>query len=138
MIRSIPLSVLRLDPEHIDRLVKYHLEENVGITCNRHDNLVYADEIDGLDVEVFSFKSLEKAYTKAVDPLDREHVTRWMYNNLLSQVVACGVHVKNPAELKLSIDTQEDYERVCRIYESLGCNFNTKDLVRYFEREKTK
>jgi len=123
-------------PEMVDKIVRVHLENGRDLTCNRNDNLAYCNEIDGLDVEVFDFEALEKAYRYAKEPGEREHVTRWMYDNLKTTIVECGWHFETPNQIKLSVDTPEDYDRMCRIYEALGPDFSMNQLREYIEKEK--
>jgi len=76
-----------IDPEIIDYAIKYY---------KKHDfPYVYFAPVDGLDVEVFSFKMLEKTWLEATSFEDREHVTPFMKRFT-----------------KISIDTQEDFEKV--------------------------
>jgi len=121
-------------PEMVDKIVRIHLENGRDVTCNRNDNLAYCNEIDGLDVEVFDFEALEEAYRCAKEPAEREHVTRWMYDNLNMTVVECGWHFDTPNQIKLSVDNQEDYDRLCRIYEALGPDFTMRQLREYIEK----
>jgi len=123
-------------PEMIDKIVRIHLENGKDLTCNRNDNLAYCREIDGLDVEVFDFEALEKAYNHAKKPEEREHPTLWMYDNLRTQVVECGWHIENSDEIKLSVDTQEDLDRISKIYEELGSDFTMRQLREYIEKDK--
>lgn len=64
---------------------------------------------DGWDVEVFSIAALETAFLRAVDPLDREHVTRWMHANIENSVLYAQEPWTGP---KLSIDTPADLDVV--------------------------
>ncbi len=124
-----------VDPKTIDRLVEEHLKSGADLTYNRNDNLTYCSEIDGLDVEIMTHKALELAHEQATLPTDREHVTSWLHN-LLTTTVECGWDCDNPKDIKLSIDTQEDYDRMCKLYEDLGTDFDTRDIIRYLEKEK--
>jgi spore coat polysaccharide biosynthesis protein SpsF len=125
-----------IDPRTIDKVVEEHIQSNWQITNNRHDNMEYCSEIDGLDIEVFDRELLNKANHEAKDPDEREHVTRWAYNNKSVNTVESGWSCKNPEEIKLSIDTPEDYERICKLYKDLGANFTTRDVIGYFEKEE--
>ena len=66
---------------------------------------------DGLDVEVFTFDSLEQAYRKARKPYDLEHVTPYIRRNFKMAEIS-GIINKE----KLSVDTQSDLDRVRRLY----------------------
>jgi len=120
--------------EMVDKIVRIHLEDGRYLTCNRNDNLAYCNEIDGLDVEVLNFEALEKAYILAKEPAEREHVTKWLYDNVTPQIVECGWHFQK--DIKLSVDTQEDFDRICKIYEDLGPDFTMRQLREYLEKEK--
>ncbi len=120
----------------IDRLVEEHLKNGADLTYNRNDNLTYCSEIDGLDVEVMSYGALKKAHKNATSEYGRQHVTPFIYGNCKTTTIESGWHCDNSEDIKLSIDTQEDYDRMCKLYEDLGVDFDTKDIIRYFEKEK--
>lgn len=80
-----------IDPDIIDEAVEYYYRTDFGF--------VGFAPIDGLDVEVFSYKLLEEAWKKAKDPFDREHVTPYMKR-----------------KTKLSVDTAIDLKRARRWY----------------------
>lgn len=121
-------------PEMIDKLVRIHLTEKSDYTCSRNDSMIYCNEIDGLDVEVISRDGLERAYKEAVSEYDREHVTSWLYDNVKALVVECGWHFDG--EIKLSVDTQDDYNRICKIYDNLSPEFTMRQLREYLGKEK--
>lgn len=91
-------------PEEIDRVIKIH---RLGITYNTIDG----EYGDGTDVEVFSRRVLEMAHQAAIDPLDREHVTRWMRRVCKRRYLS----VRNFEGC--SLDTPEDYELICKVFE---------------------
>jgi len=66
--------------------------------------------IDGMDTEVMSFKALEEAYNNATEDYEKEHVTVWIREK-------SSLKKQKLEEVKLSLDTQEDYTRIKEIYE---------------------
>jgi spore coat polysaccharide biosynthesis protein SpsF len=74
---------------------------------------------DGLDCEAFTMGTLMMAYARATDPYDREHVTTWVQRSYsvpgtTPYPVLCREQDKL-SKVKLSVDTQEDLDRVRRI-----------------------
>ena len=63
------------------------------------------NDTKGLNIEVFRFKCLKKAYFNAKSEFEKEHVTPWIKNN-------CKINEVNVINLDkiLTLDTKEDYE----------------------------
>lgn len=80
--------------------------------CDYLSNTVERSMPKGLDCEIFTFEALEKAHKEATDLYDREHVTSYIYRNKDKFKIKQYV-------INYSVDTQEDFERVRKIYESL-------------------
>ena len=66
-----------VDPLIIDKMVKEFKDGNYDYISNTL-NPTFPD---GLDVEVFSFSTLQKAWLKSKNKIDREHVTRYIIQN---------------------------------------------------------
>ncbi len=83
-------------------------------------NDVYPSFPDGLGCEVFTKAALEEAHRGAKPDItaDREHVTPWIKRglNLVGGRRYCGLNLRCPyaglENLKFSVDTQEDLDRV--------------------------
>ncbi len=69
----------------------------------------------GLDIEIFDFRSLEKAHKNAQTPEEREHVTLYFYQT--TSYICATYSPPFPDSWKVCIDTQEDYERIKEIIE---------------------
>lgn len=99
------------DPEIIDDTIKFYIDSKVDYVANTvpPETSKYPD---GFDVEVFSMKALKKAYEKAKDSHDREHVTFyfWKYNNDFK--IAQLYNSKNYSKYRLTVDYPEDFEVV--------------------------
>lgn len=102
-----------IDPEIIDQCIDEFLDSNVDLVYNTDENNGQLNG-EGSDVEVFSYEALKRAYKEAKTSDDRKHVTKWMRRNLKTKYVPM---------LKLgikSLNTWEDYQDICRIYENEG------------------
>tara|TARA_R110000824_G_scaffold77488_4_gene195913 strand:- start:334 stop:1065 length:732 start_codon:yes stop_codon:yes gene_type:complete len=99
------------DPELIDSIIDLHLRSRADYTCNTNPP-TYPD---GLDVEVFTAKTLSDAAKSALRPSEREHVTAWMYDS------KNGLHCENfvgsfdASHMRLTIDYPDDVDAVRRI-----------------------
>jgi glutamate-1-semialdehyde 2,1-aminomutase/spore coat polysaccharide biosynthesis protein SpsF len=65
------------DPQVIDAVVSEYLRGD----CDYASNTLTYTYPEGLDVEVFSFGALERAWKEARKPSEREHVTPYMRNH---------------------------------------------------------
>lgn len=114
------------DPATIDRVFKAYEDQG----CDYVSNVVPGERTfpRGLDVEVFSFVALEKAYNEATENMEREHVTPYLWQNKKDEYKR-GEIVTAPIELKrnyrLTVDYPEDFALIDMIYEK----FNNYKLV---------
>lgn len=78
---------------------------------------------EGIDVEVFTFEALEKAYLEAELPSEHEHVTPYIWkNNGIFNIY----NFENDVDLsgmRWTMDTEDDFEFMKRVY----ANFKGKD-----------
>ena len=105
-----------IDPEMIRDLVKFYEQGDYDWAANCRLKTTYQI---GNDAEIFSFKTLEKAWDLADDPYDREHVTPFIYQH--PEMFKLGV-LENDIDLshiRWTVDTEEDLGRVKGIYEGL-------------------
>lgn len=63
-----------VDPELVDECIRRFKESDSDYLCNNYPP-TYPD---GLDIEIFTFKALEKASKEARNIFDREHVTPYL------------------------------------------------------------
>lgn len=98
-----------LPPSEINRVVRHCTENNLQYVSNVRPKGRFGVP-DGWDVECFSFQALENAWLKATESYDREHVTSIMRHG-------AGFYPVYLDPPKLSVDTQEDYDRLKEFYE---------------------
>lgn len=86
----------------------------------------------GMDVEIFSYEALQKASSLAKTPSEREHVTLYMYQHPESFRLLNVASDQDFSHLRLTVDTQEDFEVVKRIFEHLypkNPRFTLQDII---------
>ncbi|MDO8430354.1 MAG: glycosyltransferase family protein [bacterium] len=73
----------------------------------------------GLDVEVFSFKSLEKAYRNAMEIYEKEHVTQYIWENKKKEFKIGASVTASPEyarDYRFTVDYKEDFQLMEKIY----------------------
>lgn len=85
---------------------------------------------DGLDVEVFSFKSLELASLAAVDPYEREHVTPYLRNSNIYRIGSMR-SAEDLSGLRWTVDEPSDLSVVENVYNFFHpkTNFSWRDVL---------
>jgi len=122
-----------IDPGVIDQLIQTLVTNQVDYCAN----VLRPTYPRGLDAQVFPTRVLAEVANLTTDPADREHVSLYIYEHpdryrLLN--VASGLP-EDVAELRLTVDTPEDFELVTRVYEALypgRPDFGLADLVALF------
>ncbi len=115
-----------IDSEVIDKTILCHLQGGYDYTRNQ-------GYPDGMDVEVMTYKALHTAWQEAKTDYDREHVCPYLYTNPGKfRIGAYQNGYPDQSHVKISVDTQEDYERLSHILEVLICLDSTFRIVRNF------
>ena len=125
-----------IDAQIVDLAINEHLKTNIDYTS---DSLMRTYP-HGLDVEVFNFNSLEKAYKNAKEDYEKEHVTPYINRN--PQIFKIN-EIKAPKELyapdiRVTLDTEEDYTLLCAVFDYLypkNRYFNAYDIVNLFKEK---
>ncbi len=105
------------DPEIIDKCIEILISKNLDFCANNNPPTFP----EGLDVEVFKMDALIKAENNSTSEFEREHVTQHFYKNneLFSQY-----NLKSPenySHYRLTLDTQEDFDLISKLYNNLDC-----------------
>ena len=118
-----------IDPKVIDKVIQYYLDGNFDYVSNCED---YAF---GLDVEVFSYESLKRAWNEAKEPYDREHVTTYIINHPDTFRIGKALYniPENIPNAHWAVDTAKDLEFVRWVYQRLGENFRFEDVIKLME-----
>lgn len=99
------------DMEELQRLIEQHLNQNKDYTHS------FGSMPLGVGAEIFTFAALEKSAREGHAPNHREHVNEYIQEN--PDVFRIGVlevtAAKRCPDLRLTVDTEEDYQRACAI-----------------------
>ena len=101
-----------VDPNLIDSLIEEYFNSGTDYATNT----LPPTYPDGLDIEVFSFQSLERAYQEAVAPNEREHVTPYIrYSGQFK--IHNTVNKIDYSDRRWTVDEVDDFEVVSNIFQ---------------------
>jgi spore coat polysaccharide biosynthesis protein SpsF len=121
------------DPHVVDKVVSHYLKGNYDYVSN----ILKRTYPDGLDVEVFSFKALEKAWQEAKWASEREHVTPYIHRNPNKFRLANVENEVDLSHLRWTVDWKEDLEFVRQVYKHLykeGQIFYMEDVLELLKK----
>ncbi|MFU0781508.1 MAG: 3-deoxy-manno-octulosonate cytidylyltransferase [Thermoanaerobacterium thermosaccharolyticum] len=123
-----------IDPQIIDKIIKTFIETSKKEKIDYLSNTIERTYPRGLDVEVFNFETLEKAFKEADRPYQREHVTPYIYEN---HEIFKIKQIKNNIDYsnyRWTLDTIEDFKVIETIYENLYKEnelFYMEDIIKF-------
>jgi spore coat polysaccharide biosynthesis protein SpsF len=119
-----------VEPLEIDRIVRQYL-------AHGQDEFLYTnaqsvnglDWPDGLGAEVYGFMTFAKLWKLIKTPEHKEHPHKLFYELGQVKTIDCPDDMKYP-EIKLDVNTQDEYEFVKGIYDKFGHNnFHFRDYI---------
>jgi spore coat polysaccharide biosynthesis protein SpsF len=123
-----------IDPKISNTVIETFLKNQCDYCCNNMPRTYPY----GLDTEVFSFESLERARKKAHTPHEREHVTPYIRGNPDKFKLLNVKHTTDLSNLRWSVDYPEDLAFVTEIYNRLypeNPTFSMEDILDVLNRE---
>lgn len=96
----------------IDAAIELHLQ--TGADCS--GNVIERTYPDGLDVEVMTGPTLERACSEAVDSYEREHVTPYVYRHPELFRLAHLKQASDLKELRWTVDNPADFDKVEAVF----------------------
>lgn len=94
---------------------------------------------DGLGIQIYSIKTLEKVNRLTNNPIDREHVTYYIYKHPKRYRLGDfeATRELNWPELAITLDTKSDYRLIKIIFENLypkNAAFSALDVVKFLRQ----
>ncbi len=121
-----------IDPVEIDKVINHAVSKNFDYVSNT----LRPTFPDGMDVEVFKFKTLEKAFNEAKLKSDLEHVTPYIWKNSSFMGGSmfssdCVVNDIDYSKFRLTVDTLEDFLVIEKLLKNLGKEKSWKEYIDY-------
>jgi spore coat polysaccharide biosynthesis protein SpsF len=105
-----------MDPAIVQRAVDVHLASGAGYTSNT----LVRTYPDGLDVEVVAAGALRAAAAEATDPIEREHVTPFVYRRPERFPLRAVLGPELLGHERWTVDTADDLARIRAIVDALA------------------
>lgn len=106
-----------IDPIILDDMIEVYLENNYDVVTNVGMESFNRTFPRGLDIEIFSFLTLEEAFKNAKEKYQKEHVTPYIYEN--SNSVFNFKNDIDYSDHRWTVDTSQDFELISIIYDYL-------------------
>ena len=126
-----------IDPDIIDQTIRTCIEGGYDYASNT----LIPTYPDGMDVEVFKFIALERAWKDAKLLSEHEHVTPYIKNNssVMGGTIFKSFNVENEVDLsalRITVDEQRDFEVIKALIECVGIDKHCADYVAYLDAHK--
>jgi len=124
-----------IDPSVIDKVIKFALDKDLDYASNTL-NPTFPD---GIDVEVFKFSALEKAWKEARITSELEHVTPYIWKNSTFNGgnLFRSDSVRNEVDysaIRLTVDTLEDFLVIEALVNLIGRDKPWRDYVNALQK----
>ena len=115
-----------VDPKLVDTMIEKYLLDSTDYVSN----LWPRSFPKGLDTEVFSFKSLRRAYEETENPYDREHVTPYIRESGKFTISNLN-HENNYSQHRWTVDWIEDFKLIEAIFDHFHplLDFTWEDIM---------
>lgn len=121
-----------IDPALIQDLIEFFLLNKPDYCSNTLDDLFP----DGQDIEVFHRLALERAWSDATLPSDREHVTPYIKrnSNLMGGSIFKALSYKEGncySHIRMTVDEKPDLEAIRLLVEKIGAKAGWQEYAEY-------
>ena len=112
-----------IDPDLIDKVILFAIENDLDYASNS----LHPTFPNGVDVEVFRYSALSRAFKEARLNSELEHVTPYIWKNSsfnggLLFKSDCLMYSDDFSQYRITVDTLEDFEVIKQLIEKLGIN----------------
>ena len=94
---------------------------------------------DGMDIEIFTFKTLKETFKKALLPSEKEHVTHYMWKKNNFNILKKNTN-NNLSKYRFTIDYKKDFVFFCKLIDKFGTNkihtVSMNDLINFVKKNQ--
>ena len=121
-----------IDPNIVQKILEFYLENNYDYVSNT----INPTFPDGLDTEIFSFKTLMDSNENAKLPSEREHVTPYITNHPEKFNLFNFENERDLSFLRWTVDEELDLQLIKKIYEKMRPDkiFRFDQVLNLFEQ----
>jgi spore coat polysaccharide biosynthesis protein SpsF (cytidylyltransferase family) len=121
-----------IDPNIIDRVINEYSNKKVDYVTNTLDRTFPY----GTEVEIFSFKTLEKAWKNAIKSSEREHVTPFIRDPKNKFILMNIKHSENHSYLRYTVDRMSDLKLVKEIIKNISTRpIVIQDIIKLYKQK---
>ena len=125
-----------IDPDLVDKVIDFVITKDLDY-CS---NTLFPTFPDGVDVEVFKFSALTKAYSEATMLSELEHVTPYIWKNstfLGGSLFTsdCYTNDIDYSKFRITVDTPEDFLVIEKLINAIGIDKNWLDYIKLLEED---
>ena len=126
-----------VDWDIVDIVIEKHLQAKPDYTSNT----IKRTFPHGLDIEVVSFKALERAYCEASEDFEKEHVCPYIHTTNREKFKIVSVEAPDyltAPDIRITLDTEEDYALLCAVFDYLypqNSYFKAIDIINLFKEK---
>jgi len=123
-----------LDADIAEKVINFYFQNNYDYVSNVNPPTFP----DGMDVEVFNFKSVEKSWKEAKLRSEREGVNDYILKNPHLFKMGNLANDEDISNIRLTLDEKEDMILIKKIYKELynkNYFFGLKDILELFKRK---
>ena len=125
-----------IDPKIIDLHIEEFNQQKVDYLSSRIHKRTWPH---GMELEIFSFKTLNTTWKNAKEVFEREHVTPYIYKSHPDNFELYEFkYEKDSSNFRFTIDYKEDYEFVKTVFEKLypkNSLFSMNDILQLIKKE---
>ena len=122
-----------IDVNLMDKMLFKFIEKKFDFMSN-NDPATYPD---GLDIEIFKFKLLEKANFSARENYDKEHVTPYIKKIKNIKKFNYKNNLGDFSKIRLTVDEKTDIEVIKKLVKKFGNkSINCKTIINFYKKNK--